>query len=180
MTSVQSIPIDLIHVPIKHRKSIDPQRVKNIAESILEFGQETPVLLRPDDGHFVLVDGVHRLEACKALGETSIAALVGSPDLHQHNKPAYEVEAESQRQKTERLRKLRQMREAAQQPELPGAEQSRSATESIRARSNLDEQGKNGLNGKRRHPGRTKPGSMTSDGMEGAINSVRLSTPESA
>jgi hypothetical protein len=42
--------------------------------------QETPILVRPDeDQHrYVLLDGLHRLEACKALGEATIMALVGS------------------------------------------------------------------------------------------------------
>jgi ParB/RepB/Spo0J family partition protein len=172
MTSVQSIPIDQIHIPIKRRKSIDPRRVKEIAESILEFGQETPILLRPDDNHFVLVDGAHRLEACKALGETSIAALIGSSDHHQHNKPAYELEAESQRQKTERLRKLREIREAAQ-PKVPSSEQGRSGKESKSARSNSDDTRKNGKESA--HPDtKTFPnGSMTGNETEDRIDCLR-------
>jgi sulfiredoxin len=46
--------------------------VKEIAESILQSGQKTPILLRRDGDRFVLVEGLHRLEACKTLGETTI------------------------------------------------------------------------------------------------------------
>jgi ParB-like chromosome segregation protein Spo0J len=39
---------------------------------MLEVGQTTPILVRRDGERFVLVHGLHRLEACKALGEESI------------------------------------------------------------------------------------------------------------
>jgi len=39
---------------------------------MLESGQQTPILVRPDGARFVLVEGLHRLEAAKALGETTI------------------------------------------------------------------------------------------------------------
>ena len=35
---------------------------------MLVKGQETPILVRSDGSRFVLVEGLHRLEACKALG----------------------------------------------------------------------------------------------------------------
>jgi ParB-like chromosome segregation protein Spo0J len=35
-------------------------------------GQKTPILLRRDGDRFVLVEGLHRLEACRTLGETAI------------------------------------------------------------------------------------------------------------
>jgi sulfiredoxin len=45
-----------------------------LAESMMEKGQDAPILVRPDGQRFVLVEGLHRLEACKALGETTIPA----------------------------------------------------------------------------------------------------------
>ena len=76
----EHIAIDPIYVPAIRRRTLDAEVVKRIAESILEAGQETPILVRPDeDQHrYVLLDGLHRLEACKALGETTISALVGA------------------------------------------------------------------------------------------------------
>ncbi|MCP5365733.1 MAG: ParB N-terminal domain-containing protein [Hyphomicrobiales bacterium] len=65
-----------IYVPVEKRKSLDPGRVDAIAESIIDSGQEMPILLRQGKGRFVLVEGLHRLEACKALGETTITALM--------------------------------------------------------------------------------------------------------
>nr|WP_262300177.1 ParB N-terminal domain-containing protein [Microvirga sp. HBU67692] len=40
----------------------------------MEKGQEPPILVRPDGKRFVLGEGFHRLEACKALGETTVSA----------------------------------------------------------------------------------------------------------
>jgi ParB/RepB/Spo0J family partition protein len=70
-----TVRIDDIYVPVKRRKLLDPERVEALAESILEQGQQAPILVRKDEGRLVLVEGLHRLEACKALGETTITAL---------------------------------------------------------------------------------------------------------
>ena len=72
----ESFPIDKIYVPVKRRKALKSEVVQEIAESILEVGQQDPILVRPDENRFVLVEGLHRLEACKALGEkTNIGTL---------------------------------------------------------------------------------------------------------
>ena len=55
-----------VYVPVKRRQTLDPQKVETLAESMLAKGQETPVLVRPDGARFILVEGLHRLEACKA------------------------------------------------------------------------------------------------------------------
>jgi ParB/RepB/Spo0J family partition protein len=70
-----TVRIDDIYVPVKRRKDLDPARVDALAESILEQGQKAPILVRKDEGRLVLVEGLHRLEACKALGEQTITAL---------------------------------------------------------------------------------------------------------
>jgi len=68
----ESFPIANIYVPQKRRETLDPAKVDTLAASILESGLQMPILVRPDGARFVLVEGLHRLEACKALGETSI------------------------------------------------------------------------------------------------------------
>ncbi len=74
------IRIDEIYVPAKRRDEIDPARVESLAESILEDGLKVPVSVRQGKGRYVLVAGLQRLEAMKALGEDSITAIVvGSP-----------------------------------------------------------------------------------------------------
>lgn len=72
----EKIPIDEIYVPVKRRKTLDESTVEALAESIMESGLETPISVRPDKGRYVLVAGLHRLEACRALGEESIEAVV--------------------------------------------------------------------------------------------------------
>jgi ParB-like chromosome segregation protein Spo0J len=61
-----------IYVPTKRRATLKPEVVKEIAESMLQVGQQSPILVRQDGERFVLVEGLHRLEACKALGEETI------------------------------------------------------------------------------------------------------------
>ena len=74
MLKIVAIPIDAIYVPQKLRKPLDPKAVEALAESIAEIGQQMPILVRADKERFVLVSGLHRLEACRQLGETSIKA----------------------------------------------------------------------------------------------------------
>jgi len=61
-----------VYVPVKRRATLEQKRVDEIAASMLEDGQQTPILVRPDGGRFVLIEGLHRLEAAKALGERTI------------------------------------------------------------------------------------------------------------
>jgi ParB-like chromosome segregation protein Spo0J len=69
------IPIDEIYIPTKRRGTVDPLRVDALAQDILEKGQQNPIWVRRDDKRYVLVEGLHRLEACKALGERTITAV---------------------------------------------------------------------------------------------------------
>ena len=61
-----------IYVPVKRRATLKPTTVQELARDILENGQKSPILVRRDGDRFVLVEGLHRLEACKALGEETI------------------------------------------------------------------------------------------------------------
>ena len=72
MLKRENFPVATIYVPIKRRASLDPKRVDEIAQSMLADGQTTPILVRADGARFVLIEGLHRLEAAKALGETTI------------------------------------------------------------------------------------------------------------
>ena len=67
-----TLRVEDIYVPQKRRPMLDPKTVDEIAESMLEEGQLTPILVRADGKRYVLVEGLHRLEACKALGEETI------------------------------------------------------------------------------------------------------------
>jgi sulfiredoxin len=58
------------------------KRVNEIAASILEKGQQTPILVRADGARFVLVEGLHRLEAAKALGEKTVLCFLVDARKH--------------------------------------------------------------------------------------------------
>jgi sulfiredoxin len=72
MMKRQALAIADIYVPVKRRTALEPAKVQEIAESILQVGQQTPILVRQDGERFVLIEGLHRLEACRQLGETNI------------------------------------------------------------------------------------------------------------
>jgi sulfiredoxin len=72
MMKRETFAIAKIYVPAKRRATLDPKKAQEIAESILQIGQQSPILLRQDGDRFVLVEGLHRLEACKQLGEQTI------------------------------------------------------------------------------------------------------------
>lgn len=74
------LEIDRIYVPVKRAKELDPAKVEALAEDILERGQTTPISVRverrPQGDRYVLVEGLHRLEALKALGEATVVGFL--------------------------------------------------------------------------------------------------------
>ncbi len=72
----QTFRIEDIYVPVKRRRMLDPVTVNTIAVSMLEEGQRTPILVRRDGERLVLVEGFHRLEACRSLGEETIVGII--------------------------------------------------------------------------------------------------------
>jgi len=82
MMKRQSIAIENIYVPIKRRDTLNPKTVDELAESILQTGLQSPILVRRDDKRFVLVEGLHRLEACRKLGEATIFGYVVDARKH--------------------------------------------------------------------------------------------------
>ncbi len=68
--------IDEIYIPTKRRNEVDPERVEELAESILEEGQKVPIMVRDDGKRKILVEGLQRLEACKSLGEETIVGII--------------------------------------------------------------------------------------------------------
>ncbi|MEO1532280.1 MAG: ParB N-terminal domain-containing protein [Pseudomonadota bacterium] len=65
-----------IYVPAKRARTLEAERVEALAEDMLEHGQKTPIQCRWDKKttppRLVLVEGYHRLEALRALGETTV------------------------------------------------------------------------------------------------------------
>ena len=75
MKSVQ-VEIEQIYVPALLRRTLDPNKVQRLAEDILSNGLQTPIQVRRDGDRYVLVTGLHRLEAMRALGESVIDSLI--------------------------------------------------------------------------------------------------------
>ncbi len=74
MLKVEKVAIPSIYVPTARRKTLDPAKAQLLAEDILENGLTLPIQVRRDGGRNVLVEGLHRLEAARLLGETAIDA----------------------------------------------------------------------------------------------------------
>jgi ParB-like chromosome segregation protein Spo0J len=74
MMKPMPVKLDDNYVPTKHWRTLEPERVEALAESILEEGLKTPIQVREDSGkdHYVLVTGLHRFEAVGALGEDTV------------------------------------------------------------------------------------------------------------
>ena len=78
----QPLPIDKIYVPVKRRSTLNVETVETLALEILEEGQKVPIQVRADGKRFVLIEGLHRLEACRSLGEKTINAFLVRARLH--------------------------------------------------------------------------------------------------
>lgn len=82
MLRIHKIAIDRIYVPTARRKTLHPETVRLLAEDILENGQKSPIQVRHDGDRYVLVEGLHRLEAAKWLGEETIDAYLVQAKRH--------------------------------------------------------------------------------------------------
>jgi len=78
---IQLILMDLIDRPVKiSRETIDPERVRELAESIRESTLLQPIILRSQNGRFEIVAGDRRYLAHKLLGLKEIKAIVKELD----------------------------------------------------------------------------------------------------
>jgi ParB family chromosome partitioning protein len=77
LEKIEVVKLDQIDRPAKiAREAIDPEKVRELAESIREVGLLEPVLLRPSNGRFEMVAGDRRYLAHKLLGLKDIKAIV--------------------------------------------------------------------------------------------------------
>ena len=83
---LKTIAVELgeIYVPAKLRGTLDQKKVEEFAHTILNSGPPAPIQLRRDEGRkrYVLVTGLHRLEALRAVGETTIEAILVQARKH--------------------------------------------------------------------------------------------------
>jgi ParB/RepB/Spo0J family partition protein len=73
------IKIDAIHPNPQQPRSINPEKLENLTESIRQVGLINPIAVEDNgDATYTLIDGEHRWRACKAAGLTEIEAYVKS------------------------------------------------------------------------------------------------------
>ena len=82
MLETGSFSIATIHVTRARMKTLDPAKVEALAVDIIDNGQTTPIQLRADGKRYVLIEGLHRLEALRALGEEFIEGVLVRARLH--------------------------------------------------------------------------------------------------
>lgn len=74
---VEKVLMDLVDPPkVPARRVIDPENVRELAESIRERGQQTPITLRPVNGRYEIIAGHRRYLAHRFLGMPEILAVV--------------------------------------------------------------------------------------------------------
>ncbi len=76
MLKSEFLKLDEVYIPVARRKALEPDKIEEMAESILEEGQKVPIQVRRGNGRFVVVNGAHRVEAAKLLGEETIEAFI--------------------------------------------------------------------------------------------------------
>ena len=76
MMNPVTVPLDDIYVPVKLQNTLDQAEVERVAESILAEEPQRPIQVRRGKGRYVLVMGLNRLEAVRALGDATIEALI--------------------------------------------------------------------------------------------------------
>lgn len=82
MLVARKIVIDEIYVPTARKKTLHPETVRVLAEDILENGLKAPIRVRHDGKRYILVEGLHRMEAARWLGESDIDAYLVQAQKH--------------------------------------------------------------------------------------------------
>ena len=82
MLQKQKFNITDIYVPVKRIKLLEESKVTELAEGILNGDDIVPIRVRADGKRFVLIKGMHTLEALRALGEEQIEGYLVRAQLH--------------------------------------------------------------------------------------------------
>jgi hypothetical protein len=82
MLIARKVVIDDIYIPVGRRNTLHPETVRLLAEDILENGLKAPIRVRHDGKRYILVEGLHRMEAMKWLGDVEIDAYLVQAQKH--------------------------------------------------------------------------------------------------
>ena len=82
MLRAKKVALDDIYVPTARRGTLNMETARTLAEDILENGLKTPIQVRHDGKRHILVEGLHRLEAARLLGDSTIDAYLVQAKRH--------------------------------------------------------------------------------------------------
>jgi ParB-like chromosome segregation protein Spo0J len=82
MMQIIQVKLDGIYVPTERRKTLDLEKARALAEDILENGLKIPIQVRFDGKRHVLIEGLHRMEASRLLGDVTISAYLVQARKH--------------------------------------------------------------------------------------------------
>ncbi|KAF6137559.1 hypothetical protein GIB67_031838 [Kingdonia uniflora] len=84
---ILEIPVDKIRRPLMRTRSNDPQKVKELMDSIAEIGLQVPIDVLEVDGIYYGFSGCHRYEAHQRLGLPTILCKVrrGTKETLRHH-----------------------------------------------------------------------------------------------
>jgi len=77
-----AVKIEDIYVPSERRKEFDAKKLDLVIETIMEGEEDEPIHVRQGKDRYVLVRGIHRLEARKALGDVDIQVFIVGARLY--------------------------------------------------------------------------------------------------
>ena len=82
MLRIHQVKVDTVYIPLERRKLLDSDEALKLAEDILENGMKLPIMVRFDGKRHIIVEGLHRLEAARILGDTTIPAYLVQAKKH--------------------------------------------------------------------------------------------------
>ena len=78
---ISYIPLNkIISNPVQFRHGFDEQGLVDLARSIMIYGLNQPIIVRPHDNKYQIVSGERRFRACYLLGQSQIAAIIREMD----------------------------------------------------------------------------------------------------
>ncbi|KAH6756840.1 sulfiredoxin [Perilla frutescens var. hirtella] len=84
---ILELPLDRIRRPLMRTRSNDPQKVKELMESISEIGLQVPIDVLEVEGEYYGFSGCHRYEAHQRLGLPTIRCKIrrGTKETLRHH-----------------------------------------------------------------------------------------------
>ncbi len=73
---IEKLPLEFISEPAVKLRPVSQAVVEDLAKSIDSSGLLQPVMVKPENGKYQLVFGLHRVLACRSLGWTEIPAII--------------------------------------------------------------------------------------------------------